>query len=340
MASDMTLLHSDRNLVKPIRTRTTHSDRFDLILQLVDVRANMAKFELAAAGHMDEQYEQLWPELNRVREIGRQWVCCALIDSVPELPALVDGLSHYQDELGRSICDLFIEGFSEANAAACIYPMRRQRDERPEIVLAENSHFWVAPAHVGLVVVSKNVAGGFGSVALTPLVAKGAFRVVARNQPFKSTYWYNADPYGTNEPTQTLLRDDLVAGWLDEEDDAFGTSIPHRNSETLGELYLKIEDPGDGELYFGAPAQEEEQLHAFLALRGDINRLFEEAYSPERRAAAEARAKIINSRATRSFLCPSGYCNWCRADVTPLLLDRPAGAHITGCPACMRTWCD
>lgn len=186
---------------------------------------------------------------------------------------------------------------------------------------------------------SKNVSGGFGEVHLPPSVLGSTLRKIRHRDIWMEKHWRLADPYGMNAPTQVLLRDDLTAGWDDDDQDPFPSSWKH-HSDTLGELSLLVEHPGQGQLHFGAPAQEAEQLQACLELLERALVIQEEYQSPERLAAAEQRAKAINTAASVSFLPFSGFCHRCHADVTLALSPATAASHITGCPLCGATWCD
>jgi hypothetical protein len=314
------------------------ADRFALIEDLLDVRLAMLRIERDCGDDEDAAFERVAHQMGRVWRLGQAWARFEPLGTVPRVPALIADLTRYTDELGQCMGAVFQDGCQAADQQACVFPTARPRNAQPATVWAENAHFWVVPCARGLTVVSKNVAGGTGDLILTPRVAARVFSLVARNHPVSATYWFNADPYGMDAPTQTLLRDDRVAGW-DQEYDDDGMAYTDA-SDTLGELFLKVEHPGDGELFFGVVEQEHEQVAAFQALQVDVERLFAQARTPERQAAAEARARVIRGQAALCFLSPSGYCECCEADVTPLLIDRPAGGRITGCPACMRTWCD
>lgn len=313
------------------------SDRFPLIEALLEVRVNLLRIEKQFGIDTEEGYEHVHRQMSQVWRIGRAWARFDPVGIEPRIPSILSDVPACTDDLGQSVATVFRDGYDFANASACVFPRPRPRDERPEVVWVKNVHFWVAPCARGLRVVSKNVAGGFGHVVLTPRVAKRVFSLLTQNAPNNAAYWFNADPYGMDAPTQVLLRDDRAAGWDGECDDL---GRPHASaSETLGELFLQVDHPGAGELYFGVVGQEQEQVASFLALQPEVERWFAEAQSPERRAEAEARARIIRGQAEPCFLSPSGYCEGCEADVT-LLLERSVGRSITGCPACMKTWCD
>lgn len=312
-------------------------DRFGLITRMVDVWAHVAMLPLDDEEDVYSEISDLWWQ---VWHIGAEWARVDPLALRPVVPAILADLRDVSGHYGSGFSDAFRGGYNSANSAACVFPKPRERDERPAIVLFENPHFYVSPCERGLQIVSKNLGGAFGAVSLTPGVANRAFDAAEHNKPMSEAYWYNADPYGMDAPSVTLLRDDLKAGWEGTEGDDWNTPYPRYDSDTIGELFLKVEHPGDGDLYFGAVMQESQQLSAFVSLRAEVLRLFEEAQSPARRVEARERATKISRLAGYSFMPHTGFCFSCEADITPLLIDGPPGRSITGCPACGRTWCD
>lgn len=329
----------------PAKASFRGKDRFELISELVNVHATLLQLAYTPARKSEEDEHAFFLAeaslMTEVTRIGDAWARSDTLDAKPVVPSLLTGFDYVYgfddvyDGDGMTVIDAFLAGYRSANRGACYLPLPRCRDEPPAQVFYEDAYFWVGSCPIGLTVVSKNVAGGFGSVDLAPRIVDDVFRALTR-APMDVTRWYNSDPYGMNGPEQLLLRDDLHAGWDRDAD----WNPDDRDSETLGELFLEVAHPGSGRLYFGARGQQENQLSAFLALRDTVGRLFEELNSPQRRAEAEARAAIIHSRTDRCFLPADGYCFSCDADVTIFFMNVGARESITGCPACGRTWCD
>lgn len=310
--------------------------RFNLIVQMVEVGAAAA--HLALHPHLsDEECEEQWESIVRsTRAIGQRW---AEEDVTESLCGLPKSLCLVVEEAPRvwaeRVCDAFYDGYFSMQRQRCVFPKPRRKDARPPHILAENDHFWLAAEAGSLEVVSKNVSGGFGTVNIPPAILAQVFQTVERREELTIRDWYRHDPYGMESPRPRLLRDDQVSGW-DEESPLYWKP----DSETLGELSLSLDHPGRGEIYFGAPAQEAQQLASFLALQDRAQAWLAQSQTPECRQEAEQRAKRINAMAAVSFLCSSGFCHRCDADVTLLLTHLDAQSHLTGCPGCGATWCD
>lgn len=312
------------------------SSRFNLIVQMVEVSAAAA--HLSFQPHLtDEECEEQWESIVRsTRAIGQRWAEEDVNESLCGLPKFLHHL--VQEAPGvwaEALCDAFHDGYFSIQRQRCVFPKPRPKDERPDHVLEENDHFWLATEAGSLKVVSKNVSGGFGTVKIPPAILAQVFQTVERREELTIRDWYRHDPYGMESPRSRLLRDDLVAGW-DEESPLYWKL----DSETLGELSLSVEHPGQGDIYFGAPAQELQQLASFLALQDGAQAWLTQSKTPERCQEAEQRALRINTVAAVSFLCSSGFCHRCHADVTLLLTHVDAHSHLTGCPGCGATWCD
>lgn len=113
--------------------------------------------------------------------------------------------------------------------------------------------------------------------------------------------------------------------------------------EEYGALRLVAEDvhPCRGHLQFGDVRQELDQLAAFVKLFAHVRAIFTaKAPTAAELAQAAERATAILQRQGRSFMPSSGFCGWCRADVTAALSGTQEGACVTGCPLCGHTWCD
>lgn len=319
------------------------ASRFDLILQLIEVNATATQLTLANDADSLEAWGTVESLYSTASTLGYAWAKQGPPEGSFRLPALIADLQRHTSGVWANemveLGDYFYNGFRDAQHQACVFPKPRPLDARPPHLLAENDHFWLTNHRGGFCMGSKNVSGGFGEVHLPPSVLGSTLRKIRHRDIWMEKHWRLADPYGMNAPTQVLLRDDLTAGWDDDDQDPFPSSWKH-HSDTLGELSLLVEHPGQGQLHFGAPAQEAEQLQACLELLERALVIQEEYQSPERLAAAEQRAKAINTAASVSFLPFSGFCHRCHADVTLALSPATAASHITGCPLCGATWCD
>ncbi len=104
-----------------------------------------------------------------------------------------------------------------------------------------------------------------------------------------------------------------------------------------GQLLIEVAAPSRGQLFFGAPEQEQEPLRELKSLKRAGQKLLEdEAKSPVRRAAAQ-RARILRRDALLGHVPDSGLCDSCEGDVTMRLR---LGDKPTGCPLCGAPWSD
>lgn len=171
-------------------------------------------------------------------------------------------------------------------------------------------------------ITSKGIAGACGELEITENAIRNVFDHAKHYSPSSYYSWLH-DPYPVGGSTR-LMRIDVS------------------DHPLSGQLILDPDThPNRGDISFGNPEQEQEQLEEFHQLRKYVESLFEKNKPSEQQLmAAEARAKVINANAEKSFLSPSGYCSCCHSDVTEILIKAPAGEYITGCPVCSRSWCD
>ncbi|CAD7741051.1 hypothetical protein LMG31884_47220 (plasmid) [Xanthomonas hydrangeae] len=317
------------------------SHRFELIARLVEVNTAITKLDFLRSADEVREWEVIEPILGMTYDIGYRWASHDAAGTHLTIPALLqDLLRNCRDGLvAGDLAFAFEDGYLASQHERCIFPKARPINERPANIVTENAHFILSNSASGATIVSKNVAGGFGSVLVSPSIISSVFAAAADCHPLVASARYNSDPYGMDLPTHTLFRDDRDAGW-DHDPYEFYPPRRRHGSDTFGEIFLSVEHPGSGEIYFGAVAQEAEQLRSFMALHDHVVRLAAEANSPQRLAGAQARAAEINKRAVVSFLPPSGYCHRCGIDATPALEDCSPSTYITGCPACGATWCD
>lgn len=184
-----------------------------------------------------------------------------------------------------------------------------------------NKYFTLSREHAFVVIESRGLNGGSGSISIDKGAASQIFQA-AREVPNLYSRWAN-DPYPVGG-TPLLLR------------------INDSDHQHAGQLTLEPDThPCQGSLYFGDQEHESEQLTAFSHLYGPVLDMFAVMKpTQDQLKTAEERAKVIRQKAGNCFMPSGGFCGRCSSDVTELLIDINDGDAITGCPVCCKSWCD
>lgn len=180
---------------------------------------------------------------------------------------------------------------------------------------------------------SRGVNGGKGAVSLHTSQVRDFFRCARTGLVSDYAHWA-LNPYPVGGHTM-LMR--MRSIYDDDEDRTWPAP-----ADEEGILFIAPDTHlSDGKLYFGATAQELQQIGALCQLEETVvASLIAAVPSKADRQAATKRAVKIASVAGISFMPVSGYCSFCDADVTPALAEITPGDSITGCPVCGHTWCD
>lgn len=184
-----------------------------------------------------------------------------------------------------------------------------------------SKYFTLSYENAFITIESLGVAGGDGEVSFNSGYAPGLFKCARDGRERSYDQWlHDHYPVGGQFLLQRIDNDPIDAEY--------------------GALRLLAGDvhPCRGFIQFGEPLQELDQLAAFVKLHAQVLALFAaEAPSAQDRAATAERAKALIESHGQCFMPDSGYCAWCRADVTASCAH---GSALTGCPKCGHTWCE
>lgn len=184
-----------------------------------------------------------------------------------------------------------------------------------------------------VIIDSRGVAGGKGRVRLHQRHVRDFFRCAREATPVRYRRWAE-DPYPVGGRTVLLRMEEYYDDACDRE-----YELPPGERGTL-----RIDPdthPSEGQLNFGSPEQEWQQVGALCKMQSAVHALLRISEPTDfQRAATRRRAVAISAVAGVSLLPVDGYCPCCHADVTTALGNVAQGESITGCPICARTWFD
>jgi hypothetical protein len=205
-----------------------------------------------------------------------------------------------------------------------------------------SSYFDLAGEGQWVCIKSKGVAGAAGEVRLHISHIREFFACAKALNPTAYESWA-LDPHPVGG-TPVLYRYYRIARGDDSEDvDGDASVVAVRETDPQeGKLVINPDaHPSRGRLCFGDPGQELLQIGALIQLESHAHRLIAQSTpTPTDRLAAAARAAVILRRVRTCFMSSTGYCTWCRSDVTTALANRGQDDAITACPHCWHTWCD
>lgn len=190
-------------------------------------------------------------------------------------------------------------------------------------------------------IASKGVAGAGGQVRLHSSHVRQFF---ARAEDLNLTSYYSwaVDPCPAGGLMVLYRNHRLAPDGVFDYDERDCLDAEPKPGPKEGMLVINPDThPSSGSICFGDPSQELVQLGALIRLKAQVRTLLSDSSpSPQDRAAVAARAAQIARRVRQCFMDSSGYCSWCRSDVTLALASRGQDDAITGCPCCGHTWCD